>query len=235
MTAQKNLRYNLIDLIVHDLKSSMARTKLIFNQMKVEKLPPKYDETLKNLISENNEIYYYVGEILKILHLELEEVHLWIEPTDINEIIESTISQLTPFAKGKGVRIQKQLEPTFLIEIDSTLIKKVILNIIENAIKYSKGGEHINIQTTVESHCVNIEIVDEGMGMNEVDQKRAFDKFYRSPQYVGHTKGSGLGLYLAKYFVELHGGRIFLESREGHGTRVHIHLPNQPNAALDPS
>jgi signal transduction histidine kinase len=112
--------------------------------------------------------------------------------------------------------------------IDVTLIVRVISNLVENAIKYSGEGSSIKIVSTDDEKWVYVKIEDNGAGIKKEDLEHIFDKFYRVKNDANHAiKGSGLGLYLVKYFVELHGGNIEVESEVGKGTTFSIKLPNE--------
>ena len=105
-------------------------------------------------------------------------------------------------------------------------MKQVLSNLIENAIKYSQEETKILISTEEKNGWVVIQIADQGPGIPTEDLPHLFMKFYRSQNAKSSTiKGSGLGLYLAKYFVELHGGSLFVESTYGQGSTFTVQLP----------
>ena len=133
--------------------------------------------------------------------------------------------QLEPLAKNKKINLSMALEPMFLIEVDQVLIHEVILNLVENAIKYSPEEGQVKISSQEVDDQVIIMVEDTGPGIPEQEQAQIFDKFYRGELGKSQPKGSGLGLYLVKYFVELHNGRIFLDSSAKQGTKVGFTLP----------
>ena len=225
MTTHEELRGNFINLMGHDVKSSLLKVQSICNQMVTKGLPSKHYKELQELLHKNKEIHYYINEILKAFQLESKDISIYKCPIDINKIIENGINQLNSLAKEKNILIEKRLEPMLSAHVDKILIREVIINIIENAIKYSEDKGRITIQSKEEGHWVRVEVVDQGVGMNEAEQERAFDKFYRASHQSQHVKGSGLGLYLVKYFIELHEGKVSLESYSGYGTKVQIDLP----------
>ena len=224
-TEGEKLKSNFVSLISHDLKTPIAKIQAICDRLISQGLALQYVKDLKSLRHESTELHRYIQSILRVSRIESQDFQIHKDAADINEIIENVIHQLQPIAKEKGITIQEDLEPIFLIELDSVLIHEVILNVIENAIKYSEVGGHITVKTQERGHQVEIDVIDQGPGISEADRKRIFDKFYRSSQQETRTKGTGLGLYLVKYFIELHGGKVSLESQTGHGTWVQIHLP----------
>ena len=221
----EKLKSNFVSLISHDLKTPIAKIQAICDQLLGQGLSPQNVKDLKNLRHESTELHRYIESILRVSRIESQDFQIHKDAADINEIVENVTHQLQPIAKKKGITIQEDLEPIFLIELDNVLIHEVILNVVENAIKYSKSGDHITVKTNEQGEQVKVEVIDQGPGIRESERKRIFDKFYRSPQQSTHTTGTGMGLYLAKYFIELHGGKVFLESQPGYGTRVQIYLP----------
>jgi signal transduction histidine kinase len=189
----------------------------------------KLDSTLrKDLVSlrlESAELHKYIEKILQISRVESTDFKLRKEGSDINEIILQVIEQLKPLAIEKSIRLDTKLEPMFLIEIDSILIREVIINLVENAIKYTPSGGTVLIFSREENNVVQIIVTDTGVGIAPSEQSKVFGKFVRGQHQEMLTKGTGLGLYLVKYFIELHGGSIRLESELGKGTSIEFSLP----------
>src|SRR5690606_4301770 len=116
-----------------------------------------------------------------------------------------------------------QLEPLFSINCDKELVQQIILNILENAIKYSPENTTVEIQSKEEGDLVVVTVKDQGKGIKLEDQDMIWQKFSR---LKGETaEGTGLGLYLVKYFVEAHNGAVFMNSAENKGTTIGFKLP----------
>jgi signal transduction histidine kinase len=111
------------------------------------------------------------------------------------------------------------------ISADEERIGQVISNLISNAVKYSPAGTPVEILGRAATDQVTVTVADRGYGIDEGDAPHVFERFYRGPSAAKRTKGAGLGLYLAKAVVEAHGGRIWVESSPGEGTRVSFSLP----------
>jgi len=112
-----------------------------------------------------------------------------------------------------------------LVSADGEKIGQVIKNLIDNAIKYSRGGD-IMCRASVKDEMVWIDIQDQGIGISEQDLPRIFDKFFRvERKETAHISGTGLGLSIAKYIIESHGGEIEVESQLGKGTTIGFGLP----------
>ncbi|MBC7456915.1 MAG: HAMP domain-containing histidine kinase, partial [Bdellovibrionaceae bacterium] len=198
------------------------------NNLPVFERPDTKDD-LNNLKDYSEELNRYIQSILKLLRVESKEFKIYKETADLNGVIENVVDRLKPLATAKNIDLQLNLEPMFLIEFDVTLMTEVILNLIENAIKYTASNGVINIHTTETDFDVRVEVQDTGEGISHEDLEHIWKKFSRGKNQDLKTKGSGLGLYLAKYFIELHGGKISVKSELGKGTVFYIRLPIETN------
>ncbi|MBC7753274.1 MAG: CHASE2 domain-containing protein [Moraxellaceae bacterium] len=230
----EQLKNNFVSLISHDLKTPIAKIQAVVdrlnlqNNLPVEKRPETKDD-LNNLKDYSEELNRYIQSILKLLRVESKEFKIHKETADLNGVIENVVERLKPLAAAKNIDLQLNLEPMFLIEFDVTLVTEVILNLIENAIKYTANNGVVNVHTTETDFDVLVEVTDTGEGISQQDLEHIWKKFTRGKNQDLKTKGSGLGLYLAKYFIELHGGKISVKSELGKGTAFYIRLPIETN------
>lgn len=221
----EQLKNNFVSLISHDLKTPIAKIQAVVDRLHLENTANANTQDLLNLKDYSEELNKYIQSILKLLRVESKEFKIHKETADLNGIIENAVNRLKPLAHAKNIEIQLQLEPMFLIEFDVTLMTEVILNLIENAIKYTSTSGQVKIRTTETDSDVLVEVHDTGEGISQEDIDHIWKKFSRGKNQDMKTKGSGLGLYLAKYFIELHGGKISVKSELGKGTSFYIRLP----------
>lgn len=221
------LKNNFVSLISHDLKTPIAKIQAICDRLLAEPQPKLTADGLTALRKENEELHRYIQSILQISRLESSQLKIRRDAVDLNSLAEKVCEQILPFIRDKGQTLIKNLEPLFSLEIDGVLIQEVILNLVENATKYTPDGGQIIVNTQEIDDKVIFSVQDNGPGISNEDQQRIFEKFYRGREHRAMTKGTGLGLFLVKYFVELHGGTVFLESQFGRGTRVGFTLPLQ--------
>ena len=228
----EQLKNNFISLISHDLKTPIAKIQAVLDRVLTDgKLTPELQTDLSSLKDYSEELNRYIQSILKVLRVESRDFKILKETADINGIIENVVERLSPLARSKKIELQLSLEPMFLIEIDVTLMTEVFLNIIENGIKYTNEGGRVLIHSFETDTEVCIEISDSGEGIAPEDQEIVWKKFSRGRSQDYKTKGSGLGLYLVKYFIELHGGKISMKSELGKGTVFLVRLPIEINEA----
>ena len=221
----EQLKNNFVSLISHDLKTPIAKIQSIVDRIMLRESSEELRADLKNLRANSEELNRYIQSILKVLRVESRDFKLHKEVADINELIEEAIQYLQPLAWDKGIRIETQLEPLFSSEFDVTLMKEVIINIIENAIKYTPQGGQIFVASEEKEDRIYVKVKDTGEGIKTEDLEKIWQKFTRGSDQDMKTKGSGLGLYLVKYFIELHGGKVNLTSQLGKGTEVTFDLP----------
>lgn len=221
----EQLKNNFVSLISHDLKTPIAKIQSILNRLKHKAESEELRTEIHNLQAYSEELNKYIRSIIQLLQVESRDFQLHKEIIDVNDIIKEVIKNLAPLAQEKKINFVEDLEPLFSMEVDKTLIREVLLNLLENAIKYSFENTVITIRSKEVENKVWIEIIDQGEGIGADEVKNVFGKFVRGKTQDLKTKGTGLGLYLVKYFIELHGGEVFLESQLGKGTKVYFSLP----------
>ncbi len=223
----EELKTNFVSLISHDLKTPLAKIQSVINRVRSDyslNATNKLSEELNSIYQESKLLDRYIKSILNLLKIESKDFSIVKKPIDINELIDKACQQLKPFAAEKRISFKTTLEPMFLIEADKTLVQEIIINIVENAVKYSKPDTCVEIKSFEEDNFVNIEVIDQGIGIKEEHLSLVFEKFYRSENSTS-TQGTGLGLFLVKYFIELHNGYINIESKIDSGTKVVVKLP----------
>lgn len=225
-----NLKQNFISLMSHDLKTPVAKVAGIADILKIKfstTNTTEQSELIENILNSTKELNNFINSILDLTKIESQNLTLRKESKDINKIVEGIIEKLEFEAKAKEIKIESDLSPLYPIEVDSVLMNRVISNLVENAIKYAGKGKTIGIRTWDDAQWVYLEIKDNGVGIGEEDLLHIFDKFYRVKNDSTHAiKGSGLGLFLVKYFIELHNGVISAHSKLGEGTSFIIKLKN---------
>ena len=227
----EQLKNNFVSLISHDLKTPIAKIQAIVDRLLMQHTDKELGQDLQSLRLFSDELNRYIQSILKVLRIESRDFKINTEVSDINEIIEEALEQLTPLAREKNIQVTTSLEPMFSLEFDSTLIKEVVINLVENGIKYTPAGGAIEIVSRETEDSVLVSVKDTGEGVKPEDMDKVWGKFTRGSDQDLKTKGSGLGLYLVKYFIELHGGKVTMESKLGQGTTVSFSLPLESEIA----
>ncbi len=226
-TEMDEMKKNFLNLFSHDLKTPIAK---ILAQIEILEGEPGHGERIREGLGKmrrySNELNQYVKNILKISQIEANRFQLRLEPCDINVLIQNAVQNIKPLADEKGLSLLTELEPLFSLNCDKELVQQIILNILENAVKYSPDNRKIFISSVEDNDFVVVSIKDEGKGIRLEEKDLIWKKFSR---FDDKTEGSGLGLYLVKYFVEAHNGVVFVESTEGSGTTIGFKLPLKTN------
>ncbi len=225
----ESLKQNFISLMSHDLKTPVAKIAGIADvTLRDAQGNVEVTKGLHNIIDSTKELNKFITSILDLTKIESQNLALNKVNKDINSIITGIIEELRYEANQKSIKVEADLAPLYPIEVDMVLIKRVLSNLIENALKYSGENSTVNVKTWDDDDWVTVEISDNGVGIPEDDLEHIFDKFYRVKNDASHSiKGTGLGLYLVKYFVELHGGTISASSKLGQGTNFTVKLINK--------
>lgn len=222
----EQLKTNFVSMMSHDLKTPIAKIQAICDRLLSKGSEGEIADDLRNLRRSSDDLHRYIRSILQVTKIEAREFAITREPVDVNEAIARVLSRLRPLASEKQLQITAELEPLFSIEADSTLLEEMIHNLVENAIKYTPpGGGDVRVISTEEDSHVVVTVHDSGPGIPIEDQPLVWNKFTRGLKANNTATGSGLGLYLVKYFVELHGGTVFLESPPGSGTIIGFRIP----------
>jgi signal transduction histidine kinase len=232
----EQLKTNFVSMMSHDLKTPIAKIQAICDRLLATHPDSELVLDLRSLRRSSDDLHRYIQSILQVTKVEAKDFKISKEVTDINENIDRVMARIAPLAQEKKIWLKSDLEPMFSIEADTTLIQEVILNLMENAIKYTPEGGRVTVTSREKDDNVEVVVEDTGPGIALDEQKEVWGKFIRgkSQNEANKTTGSGLGLYLVKYFIELHGGRVFLESRSGpddHGTKIGFSIPVATTAA----
>jgi two-component system phosphate regulon sensor histidine kinase PhoR len=176
---------------------------------------------------ENKRLSVLVESILQTSILDKGEFILKHSEVDIHDIINTAINNTQLLIDQRGGTIQTQLTATkFKLQADRVHLTNIVFNLIDNAIKYSKGVPEILISTHNTAEGIMIKVKDNGLGISKENQRKIFDKFYRVPTgNVHNVKGFGLGLSYVLAVVLKHNGTISVDSELGKGSTFNVHLP----------
>lgn len=161
-----------------------------------------------------------VNDLLDMSRIEGGKVELNCRPVDMGELISQVVLTLTPKIKEKGLRIHTAVPPLLpMVWGDPDRVVQILTNLVGNAYKYTPVGGEVTVQAYVKEEMLHVAVVDTGIGLSPEDQSRIFSRFYRvDDPLVLEAGGTGLGLAITASLVQMHGGRIFVESEPGEGS-----------------
>ncbi|MGH2626090.1 MAG: sensor histidine kinase, partial [Anaerolineales bacterium] len=190
---------------------------------------PKKDEGTQSMMAialrSSRRLSRLVDSLLDLGQLEAGKAVLHRSVAPIRSLIAEALEEVHPVAENKGHTLQFQLPPELpQVDMDVDMIRRVLINLLENAIKYTRSGGRITASASQTDGQVVVSVADSGPGIPAREQQHIFEKFTRIQQQ-GRSKGLGLGLAFCRLAVEAHGGRIWVESEEGQGSTFRFSLP----------
>jgi signal transduction histidine kinase len=192
----------------------------------VGKVNEKQAEYLDDIISSGNHLLSLINDVLDLSKVEAGQVELEVHPFSLREALERGVVMVRERATEDGVRVAFVADPEVdVVDGDERRIKQVIFNLLSNAVKFTPAGGEVDVSATRANGEVRVSVVDTGPGVAPEDRERIFEEFQQSETGVGLREGTGLGLALSKRYVELHGGRIWVESELGRGSTFTFALP----------
>ena len=226
LQATEKLQTALLNSISHDLRTPLVSITGALTSLD-EQSDSLKEEYRKSLIvtarEEAERLNRLVGNLLSMTRIESGAIKLHLEPGDVQDVVGTALEQL-----GKRVadhKVQVNIPDDFpLVPMDFTLIVQVLVNVLENAVKYSPRDSLIEVIADLLDEKTRLQIADRGVGIPSDDLAHIFDKFYRV-QRPESVSGTGLGLSISKGIVEIHHGQIYARSRDGGGTIIIIELP----------
>jgi len=228
------IRKNLISRVAHELKTPLATvcggaelfTNLYDNKVGVEPL-----EIIKLIEKGGKRLKYLVDNLIDISRIEYDKLKLKKQKSDLSKLIRESTKEMTPFTRERELNLSLELPDTFLLDIDKIRIEQVMLNLLSNAIKNTPPRGKINIKLEKNDNWAVISISDTGIGLTKEEMEILFTRFGKIERYGNgmeflDIQGSGLGLFISKEIVDLHGGNIRAESQgRNKGSTFFVKLP----------
>ena len=193
--------------------------------------PPKHQEYVTAIHGSGRHLLQLVNDVLDMAKVEAGRLELHLEPVRVADLLAECLELVEPLAARKGLLLETgTVAPDLVVEADAVRLRQTVLNILSNAVKFTPSGGVVRVEANrFGANAVILSIADTGIGMSEDDLLLALEPFRQVNNYMTKSQpGTGLGLPLAKRFVEAHGGRLELHSASGRGTTVMIVLPVEP-------
>ncbi len=226
-TLEQQRRQFLADA-AHELRTPLASLQALLEPLsEAQSLSPdQYKPYLKDALREVGRLHGLVEELLDVSRLQ-GTVHLQKARVDVSATLHSIVKLLTPMAQAKLVSLQLMpLAQPAVILADGEKLKQVFVNLLDNAIKYSPEQSHVVVSESLTEKEYVVEFADDGPGIEPADLPHLFERFYRGDKARHRdTGGSGLGLAIASRIIDLHHGRIEVDSQSGHGSRFTVIIP----------
>lgn len=210
---------NFLLSVTHELKSPIASAKLQLQTLQKHELNrEKQQEIIANAINDTERLNSLVENILLAAKIDNNIDSLQKEKCNISDYISKLMNQTVESFNYKQ-KVKLKIEPNIYMEIDTTNFASILLNLFENAVKYSKEDSEITVSLKKRSNSIILSVADNGIGISDEEKKNIFEKFYRvGSEETRSTKGTGLGLYIVNYLVKQHNGTLSVKNNIPNGS-----------------
>jgi len=219
-----------ISMASHQLRTPLTSIKGYLSMIRegdVGEINDKQKDMLDSAFASSQRMVYLIADFLNVSRLKTGK--FVIEPTEVDlpKAIEGQIDQLRDVAKSRGVELVFKRPDDFpKVMMDLNKTEQVIMNFMDNAVYYTKGGGEVNIELEKKDKSIEFRVVDQGMGVPKKDQKNMFTKFFRAGNArKARPDGTGLGLFMAKKVIVAQGGATVFKSKEGEGSTFGFNFP----------
>ena len=198
----------------------------VLRQRLFGEINPKQEEYLDDILASGNHLLDLINDVLDLSKVEAGQVELEVATFSLREALERGVVIVRERATKNGVGLSLELAADVdLVDGDERRVRQVVFNLLSNAVKFTPRGGSVVVASARENGEVLVSVTDTGPGIAADDQERIFEEFQQTDVGVLQREGTGLGLALSKRLVELHRGRIWVESQSGHGSRFVFTLP----------
>ena len=226
--ALARLKSDFVSNVSHELRTPLSLIRLYAETLEMGRLtsPQKYQEYYQIIRKESERLTALINNILDFSRIEAGRKEYDFRETDMQELVRNTLDSYRYQIEQSGFTFEEKISDVPSLRVDREAMARSLLNLVNNALKYSQDQKFIGVSLYRQNGAVNLEVTDHGIGIPETEQQKIFEKFYRvGDPLVHNTKGSGLGLSLVRHIVQAHGGQVSVDSVPGQGSKFTISLP----------
>jgi len=223
------LKSDFVSNVSHELRTPLALIRLYAETLELGRITTreKKHEYYKIIRKESERLTSLINNILDFSRIEAGHKEYEFRETDIADLVRNTLDSYRYQIEQQGFTLKEEIDATLpSVCVDREAIARALLNLMNNALKYSPNEKYLRVKLYRENGSVKLEVEDHGIGITSREQTKIFEKFYRTGDPLVHnTKGSGLGLSLVRHISDAHGGSIDVDSAPGKGSRFTLTLP----------
>ncbi|HXY03666.1 MAG TPA: HAMP domain-containing sensor histidine kinase [Terriglobales bacterium] len=227
--ALARLKSDFVSNVSHELRTPLSLIRLYAETLEMGRLksPEKYHEYYSIIRKESERLTALINNILDFSRIEAGRKEYDFRETDMRELVHNTLESYRYQIEQHGFAFEEKIaEDVPAMRVDREAMARSLLNLVNNALKYSQDQKFIGVSLFRDNGSVKLEVEDHGIGIPAHEQAKIFEKFYRvGDPLVHNTKGSGLGLSLVRHIVQAHGGDVVVDSSPGRGSKFTITLP----------
>jgi len=227
--ALARLKSDFVSNVSHELRTPLSLIRLYAETLEMGRLtsPEKYHEYYCIIRKESERLSALINNILDFSRIEAGRKEYDFRDTDLRELVHNTLDSYRYQIEQNGFTFEERIsEDVPAMRVDREAVARSLVNLVNNALKYSQDQKYIGVNLYRENGAVKLEVIDHGIGIPQHEQPKIFEKFYRvGDPLVHNTKGSGLGLSLVRHIARAHGGEVAVSSAPGEGSKFTITLP----------
>ncbi len=213
-----------IGVASHELKTPLTSLKGYIQLIEQQNyLPADVENYIRKANESITKLQHLINDLLDVSKIQAGKLQFTMEPLDLNALLLSTIENSQHIYKT--YRIIKNIDADLRVYGNAERLEQVLMNLINNAVKYSPDNKEIRIEALRQNGSVKVSVIDGGVGLSEANQKRIFERFYRVEDQPFNTSGLGMGLYIASQIVHEHNGKMQVKSTPGNGSIFSFTLP----------
>jgi signal transduction histidine kinase len=223
------LRTDFISSVSHELRTPLAQIRMFAETLLLGRVRSDAESrrSLEIIDQEARRLTHLVGNVLEFSRSERRASQIVPEPADLAAEVRETLECFAPIAEARRVEIVANLQQGIIVPIDRGAIRQVVLNLLDNAVKYGPAGQTVSVGTSLLDDRAQLWVADEGPGIDAAERERIWEPFYRlDREREAAVAGSGIGLAVVRDLVTLHGGRAWLDDRATRGARFVVDLPD---------
>jgi signal transduction histidine kinase len=229
--ALARLKSDFVSNVSHELRTPLSLIRLYAETLELGRLtsPEKHQEYYCIIRKESERLTALINNILDFSRIEAGRKEYDFRETDMRELVCNTLESYRYQIEQHGFILEEKIGEVPPLRVDREAMARSLVNLVNNALKYSQDRKYIGVKLYRENGSVKLEVIDHGIGIPPNEQNKIFEKFYRvGDPLVHNTKGSGLGLSLVQHIAQAHGGDVAVDSAPGAGSKFTITLPLHP-------
>lgn len=233
--ALARLKSDFVSNVSHELRTPLALIRLYAETLELGRLssPEKREEYYSIIRKESERLTALINNILDFSRIEAGRKEYDFRETDMTELVRNTLESYRYQIEQHGFTFEEKLGEVPPLKVDREAMARSLVNLVNNALKYSQDRKYIGVNLYRENGSVKLEVIDHGIGIPASEQEKIFEKFYRvGDPLVHNTKGSGLGLSLVQHIAHAHGGSVAVKSAPGAGSKFTITIPLNWDASM---
>ncbi len=227
----ERIRSDFVANVSHELRTPLTAIRGFAETLRVGELDEEQRSNYLTVIERHSErLSRLIEDLLALSRAEGRTAKVNPQRIDLKRAIEGVTDEMGPQAESRQLELRRDFAGNTEVWADRLVVEQVLVNLLENAVKYTDPGGQIQVRTEEKARSVRLSVVDSGIGIPDEEKTRIFERFYRVDEARGRdVGGTGLGLAIVRHLVQLSEGEISVDSEPGKGSSFHVLLPKEPN------